>query len=352
MKTSSLAAPAVLKSLFLILSTLFLNAAGQVPPGLTERTASGFGGGHSIAGTILLPSGVQPNERIRIRLVSPGRDVTTTTDESGRFLITGLTSGGYTIYVEPSEKYHPQSETIEISSPRNAGGQTFTVSFRLRESRSREGKPEVVNADLAGVPNRATEFFSKAGGRVAAGDTKGAVELLLKAVAEYPEFFLAHSELGVQYQKLNDLAKADHHLKTALRIKPEAYEPLANRGIVLVRLQKYGEAEPLLRNAAKIKQESPIVYFYLGRSLLGQDRPDDAEPVFKTALAQGGNEMIEARRALATIYLGRGENEKALIEIEAYLAVNPKAYDAAQLKETVIKIKAWLKENQKPQPRI
>lgn len=325
-----------------------LRAAAQVPPGLTENTATGWGGMHRIAGTVLLPSGNPPNERIRIRLMGSRAEVSTMTDESGRFLISGLTDGAYTVYVDPPERYQPQSENIEISSNRAAGSQAFAVHFRLRESARTGTKPGVVNADLAGVPNRAVDLYEKGGTRAAAGDTKGAVQDLLEAVAEHPQFFLAHAELGVQYQKLNDLEKADQHLQTALKIKPGAYEPLANRGIVLVRLRKYADAEPLLREAIKVRDDSAIVYFYLGRSLLGQKRPDDAEPVFSAAFAKGGNDMIEARRALATIYLDRGENEKAVVEIEAYLAGNPTAYDAKELQETVTKIKEWLKVNAKP----
>ena len=159
---------------------------------------------------------------------------------------------------------------------------------------------------------------------------------------------LAHSELGVQYQKLNELEKADEHLRAALVIKPNAYEPLANRGIVLVRLRKYADAEPVLRESLKLRDAAPVVHFYLGRSLLGQKKPAEAEPEFKTAYAQGGNEMIEARRALATIYLERGENRKALEEIEAYLAGAQSPADEKHLRETVRQIKEWLKSN--PQP--
>jgi tetratricopeptide (TPR) repeat protein len=332
--------------LFVLSSQLLL---AQVPPGLTERTATEFGGRHSITGMILLPSGRSPSERIRIRLVSPGRDVVTTTDESGRFLISGLPDGGYTIYVDPPEKYQPHSESIELVPATLAGGgQTYRVQIRLRDAARTPTHTGVVDADLASVPKSAVAHYEKAGERAVAGDTKAAVEHLLSAVAEYPEFFLAHSELGVQYQKLNELEKADHHLQKALKIKPGAFEPLANRGIILVRLRRYSEAERVLREAIKIKDSSAVVNFYLGRSLLGQNRPDDAEPVFKTAFDLGGNEMIEARRALATIFLGRGENEKALVEIEAYLTGNPKAYDAAQLQETAAKIREWLKTNAKP----
>src|SRR5690606_25494909 len=114
------------------LSAIFsLPAAAQVPPGITERTTTEFGGRPPIAGTVLLPNGSPATERIRIRLVSPGRDVSTTTDEAGRFLISGLPDGGYTVHVEPPDKYLPQSESIEISSNRYAGGQTFTLQFRL-----------------------------------------------------------------------------------------------------------------------------------------------------------------------------------------------------------------------------
>lgn len=330
-----------------LFSLLALETVSQVPPGLTENTATGFGGNHSIAGTVLLPSGDPANMRIRIRVLGHGKDVSTTTDEAGRFLISGLPPGGYAVYVEPPEKFQPQSENILIDSPRGRGG-TFSMTFRLRESTRTMAKPGVLNADLAGVPKRAVELFEKAGERNKAGDAKGTVELLLKATAAYPDFFLAHSELGVQYQKLNDLEKADQHLLTALKLKPDAYEPLANRGLVLVRLRKYVEAEPLLRKAREQRPDSAVVDFYLGRALLGQKRPDEAEPVFRAAHEKGGNEMIEARRALATIYLERGENEKALAEIEAYLAANPTAYDAKQLQETVAKIKEWLKADQKP----
>jgi Tfp pilus assembly protein PilF len=330
-----------------LLCLFSLLGQAQVPPGLTENTATGWGGGHRITGTVLLPSGNPPSERIRIRLMGSRAEVSTMTDEAGRFLISGLTDGGYTVYVEPPEKYQPQSENIELSSTR-AGGQTYSLQFRLRESTRTDMKPGVVSADLADVPRRAVEFFEKAGARSAANDAKGAVDLLLKAVAEHPAFFLAHSELGVQYQKLNELDKADHHLQAALKIKPDAYGPLANRGVVLVRLRKYVDAEPVLRSAIKIKNDSPVVDFYLGRALLGQKRPNDAEPVFRSAFEKGGSDMIEARRALATIYLERGENEKAVVEIEAYLVGNPTAYDARQLQETVTKIKEWLKANAKP----
>jgi len=252
------------------------------------------------------------------------------------------------LYADPDGDLEPESQQIDISVPRNTSPQVYMVNFRLREKQKKEEKTGVINADLAGVPKRAVQLYRKGVESSAAGDTKAAVDQLLKAVADHSDFFFAHSELGVLYQKLNELEKADEHLKIALRLKPEAFEPLANRGIVLVRMRKYGDAEPLLRSAVKLKDGSAVAHYYLGRSLFGLTRYEEAESEFKTAYALGGKENIEARRALATIYLEKGDNQKALIELEAYLEANPTAADEKQLHETAARIKEWLKENAKP----
>lgn len=320
----------------------------QIPGGISETTRTELGGRNSISGSVAGPSGRPLNYRVRLRLSAPGAEVSTSTDDSGRFIISGLGNGTYTLQVDPDGDLEPESQQIDISVPRNTSPQVYMVNFRLREKPKNEEKPGVIHADLAGVPKRAVQLYRKGVESAAAGDTKAAVDHLLKSVADHPDFFFAHSELGVQYQKLNELEKADEHLKIALRLKPEAFEPMANRGIVLVRMKKYGDAEPVLRSAIKLKDGSAVAHFYLGRSLLGLKRYDEAEAEFKTAYAQGGKDMIEARRALATIYLEKGDNQKALIEIEAYLEGNPTAADEKQLHETAAKIREWLKENAKP----
>ena len=43
-----------------------------------------------------------------------------------------------------------------------------------------------------------------------------------------------------------ELEKANEALESALKISPNAFTPLVNHGIVLVRLKKYAEAEELL----------------------------------------------------------------------------------------------------------
>ena len=66
---------------------------------------------------------------------------------------------------------------------------------------------------------------------------------------------LALNELGVEYLKLGELEKADDALRSALKIDPEAFEPLMNHDITLVRMERYQDAEPELRQALREKRQ-------------------------------------------------------------------------------------------------
>ncbi len=88
---------------------------------------------------------------------------------------------------------------------------------------------------------------------------------------------LAFNELGVQYLQLGEVEKTNESLEAALKIAPDAFEPLMNHGIALVRLNRFAEAVPELRAAIKQKDQSPVGHYYLGRALAYQQRYDKAK---------------------------------------------------------------------------
>ena len=331
---------------------MLLKTISRSVPGADAKGGTGNSvnrpGQHSVAGMIFTPNRTPASRGIRVRLSKGTNDFNAWTDQDGKFIIVGVGNGTYTLSAEPGDDFEPASQRLEIALPRNAPAQTFTVDIQLRWKPNARPKPGVIDAGMASVPQRAMGHYEKAGTAAKNGDHQGAVEDLLRAVAEYPDFATAHAELGVQYQKLNQLENSDRHLQTALRLKPGFYEPLANRGIVLVRMKKYDEAELALREALKITDDSAVVHFYLGRSLVGQNRPVEAEAAFRTALRMGGNDMLAAHRALANIYIQRGEEAKALSELEAYLAANPKPADEKELRGIIQQIKDRSKEKRTP----
>jgi tetratricopeptide (TPR) repeat protein len=315
---------------------------------MSDLSTSNFGGRDSVVGTVYLPDRRPAGRGILIKMNKFGNDVSTWTDSDGKFIVNNIGNGTYTISVEAGDEYEPASQRLEVTQPRGSAPQSYYLNIQLRWRPNMHPKPAVIHAAVARAPKKAQEHYQKGLDAAAKGDNQAAVDELLKAVAEYPEFSAAHAELGVQYQKLNQLEKADEHFVAALKIDPNAYQAMANRGVILVRLKKFADAENVLREAIKIKDESAVTHFYLGRALVGLNRPDDAIGEFRLALLMGGMSMNEARRALANIYIQRGENDKAVSELEQYLSVNPTPADEKKLRDTLQQLKVLAKETRKP----
>jgi tetratricopeptide (TPR) repeat protein len=311
---------------------------GQIAGGLTETTNTRLGGNNYIAGTVYAPDGVPINVRMRIKLTSPEYgEILASTDDRGRFVFSELAAGVYTIVIDREEGYETVAHEVEITRNRNITPDTYNVTIRLRavEEKKPNSKPGVVSAANAGVPKAAMDHYEKASKLDHEKDYQGAIKELKQAVSEYPQFVSAHNQLGVLYLRLNEADHADEAFKAALKINPEAYEPLLNRGISLYRLAKFKDAEKMFRDTLKVKADSAVSYYYLGRTLNKLGRNEDAEKAFLTCLKMSPADFNEAHRLLAAIYLDRGALPRVVEELEAYLKVVPTAPDAENLRQVI-----------------
>src|SRR5262249_52917517 len=150
-----------------------------------ESTDSGLGGQNIISGMVLSPSGTRMERSITIRLVTMTvGDRIAITDEKGNFSFRGVPSGDYTLTIDREKDYEPFSQRVSVIQFRGAPPQNYNVNIRLKFKNSTDVKPTVVNAELAGVPDKALAFYKKAAELGNAGDRKGAIEQLNLAIAE------------------------------------------------------------------------------------------------------------------------------------------------------------------------
>ena len=331
----------------LFLAALFVCSAiltmGQIAGGLTETTNTRLGGNNYIVGTVYSPDGVPINTRMRIKLTSPEwGDILATTDDRGKFVFSGVGSGVYQIVIDREKDYEPVSEQVEIVRSRSTVPETYFVSIRLRPVEEKKHKPGVVSAANAGVPKAALDHYQNASKLANEKDLNGAIKELKLAVSEYPAFLNAHNQMGVIYLRLNEVQHADDAFKAALKINPEAYEPLLNRGVALYRVAKFKDAESSFRASLKVKPDSAVSYYYLGRTLNKLSRNDDAEAAFLTCLKMSPDDFQEAHRLLAAIYLDRGALPRVIEQLEAYLKAVPTAPDAENLREVIAQSKRSL----------
>lgn len=305
-----------------------------------SESQTGLGGMNSIIGTVFAPSGRPLESRVRIRLSTMTRgDRNFTTNQNGNFAFRGLPAGSYTVTIEKEADYKPISQLVDIIQFRGAPAQTYTLNIRLEFKDRTEVKPAVLNAEFVNVPKKALAYYDKAIELAEKNDHFGAIEQLKLAIAEHPSFIHAINELGVQYLKLNKLEDADAAFQGALKIDPDSFSALINRGIANVMMKRFGEAAPILRKALKKNDQSAVGHYFLGQALANLGLFDDAEKELLASLKLGKEEMKEAHRILAIIYTSRGAKKQAAEELEAYLRLAPNTPDAEKLKDMIRKLK-------------
>ena len=323
--------------LFALIFVIPVTPQAIPPPGSTE---TGLGGQNVITGMILSSSGQRLYRRISIRLQTMTKgDRLAMSDDYGNFSFRGLVTGEYTIVIDKEKDFEPYRQSFEVRQYRGTPPQTYNLSVRLQLKAQPTVKPEVLNAELVNVPKSALTHYTNAAEAAKKNDHQGAIEELKLAIKEYPAFTQAFNELGVQYLKMDQLENADEAFQGLLKIEPDSFNATLNRGIVNVMMKRYGEAVPILRKAIKKNDQSAVAHYFLGQALANLGLFDDSEKELQASLQFGGEEMKEAHRLLAIIYMSRGAKKQAAAELEAYLKVAPTAPDAEKLREKIRELK-------------
>lgn len=307
-----------------LLFTLQLGASAQGIGAHRGETTGGTGGTRSIQGHIISPTGRLPETRVRVTLNSSNSGSrSATAGEDGVFIFNNLETGPYELTIDAGKDYEPIRESVYISVQ-----QTVNVPVYLRL------KPDA-NPALAGVPRPAVDLYVSGQEAARKGDSAKAEELLGQAVAQHPQFGLAHNELGTLHMRAGRLDRALEAYRAAAKSLPE--DPLVqlNYGTALTQKKEFAEAEKQLRRALKRLDKSATAHMYLGVALIGLKNIDEAERELQTAAKLGGDQMGAAHKYLGGIYWARRDYRKAADELETYLKLTPKAPDAEQVKGTI-----------------
>ena len=285
----------------------------------------GTGGRYSIQGHVISPVGRLPETRVRITLSSSNTGTrTAVAGEDGVFLLNNLEPGPYDVTIDAGKEFEVQHESVYLGT----GSQMVTLPVYLRL------KPEA-NPALAGVPKSAVDLFVKAQEAARKGDSARAESLLNEAVAQHPQFGLAHNELGLVHMRAGQLDKALEAYKAAAQALPEDASVQLNYGTALTQKKEFAAAEKQLRRALKKLDKSATGHMYLGIALVGLKNIDEAEREFQQAAKLGGDQMGAAHNNLGGIYCAKRDYKKAADELETYLKLTPKAPDAEQLRGTI-----------------
>jgi tetratricopeptide (TPR) repeat protein len=313
-----------------LLSTLGLGlAAAQTKPAPPPTPEPSTGG--SIRGRVILPSGGFLSESVRITLqTTRGVESSVFTDEQGRFEFTRLSAGNYEVVVEPdSRKWQVSSEKVEVVRGFNS---IVNISLIEKVATAEVKNPakSVSVTELSQIPEKARKEFERASEADKEGRPTDAISHLRSAIAIYPDFMMAHNDLGTQLLALGRLDEAAAELQKAITLDQQAFNPHLNLGIVLVEQKSFSKAAEILSKAVSLNSASASAKLYLGLAFIGLNDVDGAEKELVAAFDLGGPSFAIALFHLGQLYSSKGERVRAINSLEAYLKVAPRAVNASE----------------------
>ena len=127
--------------------------------------------------------------------------------------------------------------------------------------------------------------------------------------------------------------------ETALKIAPENVRLRADHGLLLLQKKEYAQAEKEWRWVLERADKSARTHLYLGRTLISLGNYDEAEKELQRAVELGGDAMHVAHRFLGAIYVERGENGRAIEELENFLRHAPNDNSAEAVRATIKRLR-------------
>jgi regulator of sirC expression with transglutaminase-like and TPR domain len=309
----------------------------------TAEINSGMNGNEQISGRIFFPQGDKSGVRPMVKLQSlSSSEVTGMADPVGNFRFTHLRPDTYTVIVDAGDAYEKAIETVTVGFSGGVPAQgdpgsyavplVYEAQFYLKYKHG--AAPVTISPD---VPAAAQDLFRQAVEMARAGDHEKAIEQLKSAIAHAPKFATAYNELAAEYIKTGRGDQALAILKEAVKTNPDDLSLRLSYGIALLNQKKLAAAEAQLLQLANIKDnpDAPTAGYYLGLTLMSENKTEAAQSVFETVIKNGGDKFAMAHKYLGGIYWRNKKYRAAADELEKYLRLEPKAADAAKVRDTV-----------------
>jgi tetratricopeptide (TPR) repeat protein len=207
-----------------------------------------------------------------------------------------------------------------------------------------EGPGASVSASEANIPESARNDVASAEQLLAQGKKLDkSIQLLKKAVAQYPQYGQAYLLMGVAYSVQKNWDEADKALKKAIELEPGDAPAYVALGSVENETKNYAEAEKYLTKAVELSPESADAQFELGRAYWGLGRWDDAQQhVGKANQLRPGSSAQHV--LMGNIMLRERNAEAALSEFKESLKLDPNGPMADPTRQIISRIEAALKQ--------
>jgi tetratricopeptide (TPR) repeat protein len=284
-----------------------------------------------IVGRVRLAETGLPASKIPIRLERFGGGIVDQidTDSTGRFRFAGIQRGYYRVIVKaPGYRLVQQDADLQV---------LFRVFLMIDLVSENAGAVSLIDVIDAKAPPNAREELDRGRSALVAKTYEEAVAHLQKAIGFYPEFYEANLLLGTAFVDTREWVKAEEAFRRALDLKAGNPAAVLLLGEVYWRQKRFDEAEKTLLDGLKLDEKSWHGYFTLARLYWDQGNIPKAGAAIGRTL-QLKPDFAEAHLLAGNILLRVNQPERALLEYQEYLRLEPKGEFVQPTRELIQKL--------------
>jgi tetratricopeptide (TPR) repeat protein len=304
----------------------------------------------AVVGHISVARADTPPQRVLVTLEMRGAPMDSVyTDSSGTFGFHSLYPNPYYIVVN-DDNYEAVRKLVVIDATTMAP-EVFVDIVLVPKKKDKPDaaaspKPNGSNPSMIDVreyadrfPKRAVKEFEKGLSADSEGKHDDAIRHYLKAVEIAPDFYLAHNNLGSDYQGKSDFPNARREFERVVQLNQSDAAAYFNLSNVCMLTGQLPEAQQNLDEGLRREPDSALGQFLLGTLDLRLKKLQLAELALLRAI-QLSPMMAQARLQLVNLLLQEGRNDAAVSQLRDFLDKLPDSPFSAQAKQKLQKLEA------------
>ena len=253
------------------------------------------------------------------------------TTNSGEFAFLGLHPGSYILRIS-APGYEPTDMHVDVNFGTERGVSIFLKPSKTSPAGASAGSS--ISAHELSMPQSARKLVESGKKKLYAGkNPHGALQDFQSAVAKAPDYYEAYYQIGMTYLSLQNLAEAEKNLQKSVDLSSQTHAD-AVLALALLWLGRHDVArgEPLLRHGLELNPNSWMGYFELGKLELYRNHFEPALLAAEKAQSLAPDQPL-VYRLLSLIHLKQQNYSAALVDLDAYIRLDPDSPDGQHAKE-------------------
>ena len=302
----------------------------------------------SIVGHMHVLRGDTPPQRVMVTLEMRGAPLDSVyTDSSGTFGFHSLYPNPYYVVINDDDYESIRRQVVidpTMMSPTIFVDIVLIPKKKDKPDAASSPNPHGSNPDMIDVreyadkfPKRAVKEFDKGLAADAEGKHDDAIRHYLKAVEIAPDFYLAHNNLGSDYQNKSDFPNARKEFERVVQLNQSDAAAYFNLSNVCMLTGQLSEAQQNLDEGLRREPDSALGQFLLGSLDLRLKKLQPAELALLRAI-QLSPVMAQARLQLVNLLLQEGRNDAAASQLRDFLDKLPDSPFSPQVKQKLQKL--------------